>query len=182
VNNPAALDLSTMNSVAFAGALPTSPAAAGAVSPYDAAYTLRPVVHQDGTDGAKFLYETFEALSRTLFGGELPRRRCSGRRPGRRAYADHIAADEHGIRFRIRVSPSIVKHGAAFGLDVVLHEMVHAACSHLDGDAEPGYKGHGPKFAARCNAIGALLGGEQAVATGAMACYVASCMHPWRIL
>jgi hypothetical protein len=36
--------------------------------------------------------------------------------------------------------------------------MVHAWASEVDEDLEPGYKGHGPRFAAKCNAIGATLG------------------------
>lgn len=136
-----------------------SSADSAAVSPYDVANTLRAVIQQDGTEGAKLLYVAFDVFNRAFFGGELPPATLLWTAPGSpRAYADHIAADEHGIRFRIRVSPSIRKYGAKFVLDVVLHEMVHAACNHLDQDGEHGYKGHGPKFAARCNAIGKLLG------------------------
>jgi hypothetical protein len=36
--------------------------------------------------------------------------------------------------------------------------MVHAWMSEKFGDMEQGYAGHGPKFAAECNRIGAVLG------------------------
>lgn len=158
-NAAALLALSASDLVAFA---PTASAGSAsdcdAVSPYDVATALRAVVQQDGTEHAKFLYVAFEVLNRAFFGAALPPATLLWTTPSSpRAYADHIPADEHGIRFRIRVSPSIKKYGARFVLDVVLHEMVHAACAHIEGDSEHGYKGHGPKFAARCNAIGALL-------------------------
>jgi SprT-like family len=160
MNNAALLALSASDLASFAlppAAGPSSDAAS--VSPYDVANALRAVIQQDGTEGAKLLYVAFDVFNRAFFGGALPPATLLWTAPGSpRAYADHIAADEHGIRFRIRVSPSICKYGAKFVLDVVLHEMVHAACNHLDRDGEPGYKGHGPKFAARCNAIGKLLG------------------------
>lgn len=160
MNNAAALLALTASDLAPFAPAPSGDAPSGcdSVSPYDVATALRAVVQQDGTDHAKFLYVAFEILNRAFFGGALPPATLLWTTPSSpRAYADHIPADEHGIRFRIRVSPSIKKYGARFVLDVVLHEMIHAACAHLDHDSEPGYKGHGPKFAARCNAIGALL-------------------------
>lgn len=42
--------------------------------------------------------------------------------------------------------------------DTLLHEMIHQWQFEVAGDAEPGYKGHGPGFAAECNRIGAQLG------------------------
>lgn len=159
-NGVALLSLSPSDLATFAlppAAEPSTDPAS--VSPYDVANALRAVIQQDGTEGAKLLYVAFDVFNRAFFGGALPPATLLWTAPGSpRAYADHIATDEHGIRFRIRVSPSICKYGAKFVLDVVLHEMVHAACNHIDQDGEHGYKGHGPKFAARCNAIGKLLG------------------------
>jgi hypothetical protein len=146
---------------------PASAADSSAVSPYDVAHALRATVARDGTIDAKALFVAYEAINRAVFGGALPPATLLWTAPGSpRTYADHISVDEHGIRFRIRVSPSIRKYGLRFVLDVVMHEMVHVACSYLDHDNEPGYRGHGPKFAARCNAIGALLGLAEVAAKG----------------
>lgn len=41
--------------------------------------------------------------------------------------------------------------------DILLHEMIHQWQFEILGDGEPGYKGHGPSFAAECNRIGAQL-------------------------
>jgi hypothetical protein len=143
----------------FAPPRATSSAEPDSAAPYDVAHALRAVVARDGTMDAKALFVAYEAINRAFFDGVLPPATLLWTAPGSpRAYADHIAVDEHGIRFRIRVSPSIRKYGLRFVLDVVMHEMVHAACNHLDHDNETGYRGHGPKFAARCNAIGAVLG------------------------
>lgn len=166
-NGAALLALTSSDLVPFLAPSSSGESSSEAMSPYDVATTLRALVQQDGTDEAKFLFVAFEALNRAFFGGQLPPATLLWTTPSSpRAYADHIPTDEHGIRFRIRVSPSIKKYGARFVLDVVLHEMVHTACAHLDGDSELGYKGHGPKFAARCNAIGALLGLAEVSAKG----------------
>jgi hypothetical protein len=45
-----------------------------------------------------------------------------------------------------------------FVADVFLHETVHQWQHEVKGNLEPGYKGHGPLFAGRCNEIGAALG------------------------
>src|SRR5690349_12173469 len=119
-NATALLALSTDALAAFVPAASgDSPSDCDAVSPYDVATALRAVVLQEGTDHAKFLYAAFEILNRAFFGGKLPPATLLWTAPGSpRAYADHIPADEHGIRFRIRVSPSIKKYGARFVLDV----------------------------------------------------------------
>lgn len=136
-------------------------------APYDVAHALRAVVAREGTMDAKALFVAYEALNRAFFAGALPPATLLWTAPGSpRAYADHIAVDEHGIRFRIRVSPSIRKYGLRFMLDVVLHEMMHVACNHLDQDNESGYRGHGPKFAARCNTVGVRLGLAEVAAKG----------------
>jgi len=92
-----------------------------------------------------------------------------------RALADHCVKDVQGIQFRIRVAPSTLGRllveahrlnaapadSAAFLRDVLLHELVHV---ELGTETEPSYKGHGPRFAARCNRIGELLGLPQVAA------------------
>jgi hypothetical protein len=45
-----------------------------------------------------------------------------------------------------------------FVADVFLHESVHQFQHEVMNDLEPGCKGHGPRFADKCNAIGAVLG------------------------
>jgi hypothetical protein len=45
-----------------------------------------------------------------------------------------------------------------FVADVFLHESVHQWQHEVLNNLEPGYKGHGPLFAGRCNEIGAVLG------------------------
>lgn len=47
--------------------------------------------------------------------------------------------------------------GDALAFDALLHKMVHAWQTVSD-NREPGYAGHGPKFAAKCNEIGQALG------------------------
>lgn len=75
-----------------------------------------------------------------------------------RTLADYVPRDLHGIESRIRVAPKTVERGDRFMLDALLHELVHAWQHEMDGDLEDSYRGHGPKFAARCNQIGAELG------------------------
>jgi hypothetical protein len=47
--------------------------------------------------------------------------------------------------------------GERLALDALLHEMIHVWQNETDNQ-EPGYQGHGPKFAAMCNQIGEKLG------------------------
>lgn len=92
-----------------------------------------------------------------------------------RALADHCVKDVQGIQFRIRVAPSTLLRLFAevrrlnapqadsdrFLRDVLLHELVHV---ELGTETEPSYKGHGPRFAARCNRVNELLGLPQVAA------------------
>lgn len=57
----------------------------------------------------------------------------------------------------IRIAPSVVEAGDRLAQDVLLHEMIHVWQAETD-NREPGYAGHGPKFANMCNEIGATLG------------------------
>lgn len=112
------------------------------------ARALSEAVEADGVPVVRRLYELYRGFSGQHFGGRLPECAILLSPPGSpRALGDHCAADEHGLRYRVRIAPSLARRG----------ELVHVACSAA-GDAEPGYKGHGPKFAERCNVIGAELG------------------------
>ncbi len=165
-NGAALLAFSNVDLATFADA-PAFSSETEEGSPYDVALALRSAVARDGTLSAKNLFAAYEAINQTFFGGALPPATLLWTAPGSpRTYADHKAVDEHGIRFRIRMSPSIQKYGLRFIVDVVMHEMVHAACHYFDHDGEPGYRGHGPKFAARCNAIGEVLGLAKVAAKG----------------
>lgn len=75
-----------------------------------------------------------------------------------RTVGDYAARDIHGLESRIRIAPASVKRGILFTFDVLLHEMIHAWQHEIDGQTEPGYRGHGPRFAAMCNKIGASMG------------------------
>jgi hypothetical protein len=75
-----------------------------------------------------------------------------------RAWADYIDKDVHGIQSRVRLAAKVFENGQLFALDVLLHELVHAWQAEVVHDRELGYRGHGPKFAAKCNEIGARLG------------------------
>jgi len=75
-----------------------------------------------------------------------------------RALGDYCAQDPNGIASRIRISPRVADVSESYAADVLLHEMVHAWAQEVAGDVEPGYKGHGPRFAGKCNEIGAALG------------------------
>ena len=75
-----------------------------------------------------------------------------------RTLGDYVPRDLHGIESRIRIAPKAAERGERFMLDVLLHELVHAWQHEIGGDLEDSYRGHGPKFAERCNLIGAELG------------------------
>lgn len=127
-------------------------------APYGVANALRATIHAEGSFGAKFLYACYDYLNKVLFGGALPPAAILWTAPGSpRAYADYITTDDHGIKFRIRMSPAIRQYGPKFVFDVLLHEMVHLACAQIEHDEEHGYRGHGPKFAQWCNTFGRMM-------------------------
>jgi hypothetical protein len=112
-----------------------------------------------GTEVPRALYRAFDAFNAEHFGGQLGAPLLFvTQTSSARALGDYCGRDVHGLRSRIRLAPKVIARGERFALDVLLHEMVHAWCSEVGGDTEPGYKGHGPKFAAKCNEIGARLG------------------------
>lgn len=116
------------------------------------------IVEMSGHDGVKAVYAAFAEFNARFFGGLLASPLVLVTLVNSRAYGDYIARDVHGLESRIRVSPGVFRKGAAFVLDVLLHEMIHAWAQEVAGDLERGYRGHGPKFAAKCNEIGAALG------------------------
>jgi SprT-like family len=105
------------------------------------------------------LYERFDVWNARFFGARLQQALIMITNCALRAHADYCPADVNGIRSRIRIAPHLwAKGGGLLLLDTLLHEMVHAWCHEVEGDIELGYRGHGPKFAAKCNEIGAILG------------------------
>jgi hypothetical protein len=117
------------------------------------------VVAIAGSEIARAVYAMFEAFNRQFFGHALAAPLVLiTNAASARTLGDYIARDVHGLESRIRIAPTSVKRGEAFTFDVLLHEMVHAWQHEVDGETEDGYRGHGPRFARKCNAIGALLG------------------------
>lgn len=122
------------------------------------ARALRESVEADGHPVVRFLYERYLAFGLAFFGGMLPDCTVLLSPPSSpRALGDHCAADEHGLRYRVRIAPSVVRGGELLLADVLLHELVHVWCNAA-GQPEKGYRGHGPAFAAACNKIGEMIG------------------------
>ena len=120
---------------------------------------LRSVATSKGTDLARMLIDLFDALNATYFEGRLAAPVVLiAATSSPRALGDYNAHDPNGIESRIRIAPGVAEVGASFAADVLLHEMIHAWCAEVEQDTERGYKGHGPKFAAKCNEIGRTLG------------------------
>ena len=115
-------------------------------------------VASHGHDLAKDLYETARRYNDEFFGGQLTALLVEITAPASpRAYATHQPKTPEGVDCVIRIAPSVVKAGKAFAHDVLLHEMIHVWQAETE-KSEPGYAGHGPNFAAKCNEIGAKLG------------------------
>jgi hypothetical protein len=122
------------------------------------ARALRDAVDDGGAPIVRMLYAYYCAFNALFFLNALPDCTILLSPPSSpRALGDHCATDEHGLKYRVRIAPSLARRGELWIADVLLHELVHVACAKA-GEDEPGYKGHGPKFAARCNAIGAIIG------------------------
>jgi hypothetical protein len=113
----------------------------------------------DGQLFLRALYAAFDDQNREHFDGALSPPFILVTYTAPRALGDHAAArDPHGLRSVIRLHPRVAASGHRFAQDILLHEMVHAWQVEVAGDGEPGYRGHGPKFAERCNRIGQKLG------------------------
>jgi hypothetical protein len=127
--------------------------------PLDVRDALRSSIEHKGDDAARYLVAAFDRFNATYFAGRLSKPAVLITPPGSaRAWADHVSQDEHGIPSRIRIAPRVVAKGELFALDVLLHEMAHQYVDEVEGVDERSYRGHGPRFAAICNAIGKLLG------------------------
>jgi hypothetical protein len=115
-------------------------------------------VQANGLDCSKALYVAAARFNQDYFGGQLTALLVEITAPASpRALATHQPRTPEGVDCVIRIAPSVVEAGTALALDTLLHEMIHVWQTETDNH-EPGYAGHGPKFAAECNRIGALLG------------------------
>jgi hypothetical protein len=119
----------------------------------------RVVVAEHGVELAKELYNEFERMNGEYFGSRLAQALILiTPAQSARTLADYIGRDEHGLESRIRISKKTASLGLQFAADALMHELVHAWMHEVENDGENGYRGHGPKFAAKCNEIGAKLG------------------------
>lgn len=118
----------------------------------------RVVVDVDGQSFVRDLYAAFDESNRAHFGGALSPPLILVTYTAPRALGDHAARDPHGLRSVIRLHPRVAASGARFARDILAHEMVHTWAVEVANDSEPGYRGHGPKFAGMCNTIGRALG------------------------
>jgi hypothetical protein len=118
----------------------------------------RQIVDFAGEELVQALYAAFDEFNRDHFGSELAPPMLLVTYTSPRAFGDHQRTDVHGLRSVIRIHPKTLSRGLLFARDVLLHEMVHVYQGEIVGDLEPGYRGHGPLFAAKCNEIGARLG------------------------
>lgn len=118
----------------------------------------RVAVDAEGQGFVRELYGTFDAYNVAFFSRELAPPLLLITYTAPRALADHAERDPHGLRSVIRIHPRTVLRGFLFTADILLHEMVHTWAIEVAGDPEPGYRGHGPRFASMCTAIGMKLG------------------------
>lgn len=120
---------------------------------------MRETVMETGSEAPRTLYEAFDLFNERFFEGKLGAPMIwLAPASSPRAAGDYTPRDEHGLVSRIRIAPSIFRQGWREALGTLLHEMVHAWQHEIANDIERGYKGHGPRFAARANEIGAQLG------------------------
>src|ERR1019366_8546640 len=117
-------------------------------------------VEQSGQRAPRETYALFDELNAAHFGGRLKQTSIWITATGcPRNYGDYSPKDPHGFDSLIRIAPFVSrKRGKLFANDVLLHEMVHGWCHEILNDGEPGYRGHGPKFADKCNELGKVLG------------------------
>jgi len=116
------------------------------------------VVERQGEESARVLYAAFAEYNARFFEGKLGSPLILiTQAQSLRTLGDYVARDVLGLESRIRISPKAVNLGDRFAADVLLHEMIHAWQHEIDHDSEPGYRGHGPKFARECNRITATL-------------------------
>lgn len=114
-------------------------------------------VQTAGIDQSKAIYALAARFNQDFFSGQLTLMVEITAPASPRAMATHQPRTPEGVECVIRIAPSVVDAGENLMADVLLHEMIHVWQATTD-NREPGYAGHGPKFAAECNRIGALLG------------------------
>lgn len=115
-------------------------------------------VETAGQELSKDLYAAFLEFNEKYFNNVLTARMIEITAPASpNALATHQPVTPEGVECVIRIAPSVCEAGPNFYRDVLLHEMIHVWQRETD-NSEPGYQGHGPKFAAKCNEIGAKLG------------------------
>jgi SprT-like family len=115
-------------------------------------------VRDRGVPQSQALYQAADRFNHEHFAGVLTAILVEITAPGSpRAYATHSPRTPEGVDCVIRIAPSTVDAGERLAHDVLLHEMIHVWQAETD-NREPGYAGHGPKFAAECNRIGKALG------------------------
>ncbi len=116
--------------------------------------TTRALVERDGHPMIAALYRHFDEVNAWHFGGKLASPLILvSQTSSPRALGDACERDVHGLRSIVRIAPKTLDKGERFAFDVLLHEMVHVWQYEVAGDTEPGYRGHGPRFAEQCNAI-----------------------------
>src|SRR6202035_360256 len=97
----------------------------------------RAVVEVLGDDAPRALYKAFDAFNVGHFASALGAPLLFiTQTSSPRALGDYCGRDVHGLRSRIRISPAVLARGERFAMDVLLHEMVHAYASEVDGDTE----------------------------------------------
>lgn len=115
-------------------------------------------VDAHGCTEARDLYEQARRFDELYFGGTLGPLFVEIAAPASpSALATHQPRTPEGVAMVIRIAPSVVDSGTALAHDALLHEMIHA-WQTVANKREPGYAGHGPEFAAKCNEIGKVLG------------------------
>lgn len=115
-------------------------------------------VNEFGSDDSQALYNLAAIYDRVFFAGSLGQVFVEIGSPGSpRALATHEARTPEGVACKVRIAPSVVDASPELAADALLHEMVHMWTTVV-GLREPGYEDHGPNFAAKCNAIGKVLG------------------------
>jgi hypothetical protein len=119
---------------------------------------FRDHVAEHGSEAARKLYILALEYDLVYFGGRLGNLMIEIASPASpSALATHEPSSPEGVACVIRIARSVVEAGEALAADALLHEMVHVFQTATDA-REPGYQGHGPGFAAKCNEIGAQLG------------------------
>ncbi|MDI1483590.1 SprT-like domain-containing protein [Polyangium sp. y55x31] len=153
------------------------------IDPRTPARALAALVEQEGQEAPKAVYRAFEEYNRAHFDGRLGQSMLLITQPASpRTLGDYVPRDAHGIPSRIRIAPKCETICLAYVLDVVLHEMVHAWQHEVLDNLEQGYEGHGPRFAEKCNEIGAKFGLAEVAPKGrrgkAKAAHWPMCVRP----